>query len=223
MEAKLLGTHKSTYDAVFQHPIARNLQWRDIRSMLNALADETQEHTGNLKFTRNGQTLTIHPPQRKDFSDIHELMQIRGFLEKSAEPTKPPIAAGVHLLVIIDHREARIYKTELHGAIPQSITAFDPHGSGRYLHNVEDHADGQRKPELKSYYEAIARTLNGAEKILILGSSTGSSSAMDHLVAELKKNHPQLAQRVVGTLVVNEHHLTEPQLLAEARKFYAKG
>ncbi|MCL1473418.1 hypothetical protein [Argonema antarcticum] len=44
---------------------------------------------------------------------------------------------------------------------------------------------------------------------------------MDYLLAELKENHPDLARRVVGTIVVNEQHMTEDQLLAKARSFYA--
>jgi chemotaxis response regulator CheB len=91
----------------------------------------------------------------------------------------------------------------------------------RHLHNVDDETSGQRQSELKPFYEAIARSLNGAEKILIFGSSTGSSSAMDHLMAELKQNHPELAKQVAGTVVVNEQHMTENQLLAQARSFYA--
>ena len=87
MDMQMSGNHQSTYDAVSKHPIARNLQWRDIRSMLAAMADATEEeHNGNVKFTRNRHTITIHPPQRKDFSDIHELMKIRQFLEQSKAP-----------------------------------------------------------------------------------------------------------------------------------------
>jgi hypothetical protein len=222
METQAHGIHQSTYDAVFQHPVARNLQWRDVRSMLTALAQSVQEeHNGNLKFMRNGQTLTVHPPQRKDFSDIQELMRIRQFLEQSGGPPQAAVAEGIHLLVVIDHREARIFKAELHGSVPERITPYDPHGSHRYLHNVDNDSNGQRKPELKAFYEAIARTLSGAEKILIMGSATGSSSAMDHLVADLKRHHPELARRVAGTIVVNEQHMTEDQLLARARAFYS--
>ena len=220
MATQTLGIHQSTYDAVFQHPIARNLQWRDVRSMLGALAEVTEEHSGNVKFTRNGQSLTLHPPVRKDLSDVHELMEIRHFLERSAATPQPPASDGIHLLVVIDHREARIFKTEVHGSVPQCITPYDPHGSNRYLHHVDKGSDGQRKPELKAFYGSVARTLAGAEKILILGSSTGSSSAMDYLLAELKRNHPEVAKRVVGTVVVNEQHMTNDQLLAEARAFY---
>jgi len=221
MATQTLGIHQGTYDAVFQHPIARNLHWRDVRSMLTTLADNVEEeHNGNFKFTRNGQTLVVHPPQRKDFSDIQELMRLRQFLERSNVTSPPTTGGSAHLLVVIDHREARIYKTEMHGSVPTRITPVDPSGSHRHLHVVEEGATGQRKPELKTFYEAVASELRGDEKILIMGSSTGSSSAMDHLSAELKKRHPDIASRVVGTVAVNAQHMTDDQLLAEARAFY---
>ena len=43
---------------------------------------------------------------------------------------------------------------------------------------------------------------------------------MEQLHAELKHHHRDLARRVVGSVVVNETHLTENQLLARAREFY---
>lgn len=220
MEMQMSKIHQTTYNAVFAHPIARNLQWHDVRSMLNAITDAEEEHNGNLKFTRNGETLTVHPPKHKDLSDIQELMQIRRFLERSA--VSPAIVAkGAYLLVVIDHREARIYQTELHGSVPERITPYDPDGSHRHLRHLEGADRGQRLPELKAFYEAVAGALSGAKKILIFGSSTGGSSAMDHLLSDLKEHHPDLAGRVVGTVVVNEQHMTEDQLLAQARSFYA--
>lgn len=133
-----------------------------------------------------------------------------------AKPT-----AGSHLLVVIDHREARIYSAELHGTVPQRITPYDPHGFGRYLHHVEEVSYGERKPERMSFYEAVAQTLQTAEKILLFGCGTGASSAMEQLRTELKRRHPQIAERIVGHLVVDEQHLSENQLLAKARDFYA--
>jgi len=222
MDPQLMGSHRSTYDAVFQHPVARNLQWRDVHSMLAAFASVVEEPNGNLKFSRNGQTLTVHPPRRKDFSDVQELMRIRQFLERSGAGSQEAVAEGAHLLVVIDHRQARVYATEVHGSVPQRITPYDPHGSGRHLHYVEDDSNGQRKPELKSFYEAVAKTLRGAEKVLIFGGGTGASSAMEQLLADLRRHHPDIAKRVIGSVAVNETHLTEDQLLAKAREFYAR-
>src|SRR6266576_1371227 len=140
MGTQTSGIHQSTREAVFQHPVARNLQWRDVRSMLAALSDMTEEHGETCKFTRKGHTVTVHVPRRKDFSDVKELMQIRHFLERSdagaAEAgVAAAVAEGAHLLVVIDHRLARIYKTEFHGSVPERIVPYDDAGAGRHLHH----------------------------------------------------------------------------------------
>ena len=132
---------------------------------------------------------------------------------------------ALHLLVVIDHREARIYRALLHGSVPDRIEPFDPHGFGRHLRYVEDDSNGQRKPERKSFYEAVAKSLHGAGQILLFGTGTGASSAMEQLVAELRKHHADLACRVVGSIAVDEHDLTEDwgYWAGQGPDFYARG
>ena len=222
MQSEFSGAHQSIYQRIFQHPMPHNLQWRDVWSLLSAMTDAAavEDEKGNLKVTRNGQSLMLHRPRGKDLADKRELMQVRHFLERSGAPSRPSATVGTHLLVVIDHREARIYRAELQGAVPQRITPYDPFGFGRDLHYNRNDSNGQRKPEQKSFYEAIAKTLRGAEQILMFGAGTGASSAMEQLLAELRQDHPEIAGRVVGSLVVDEHHLTENQLLAKAREFF---
>ncbi len=127
-----------------------------------------------------------------------------------------------HLLVVIDHQEARVYHTEVHGAVPANIVPYDPHGYRKHLHSAHEWTDGKRQPERKSFYEAIAKTLRGAEQVLLFGSGTGRSSAMEHLLADLKAHHPDVAEKVIGSVLIDAHHTTENQLLAKAREFYAE-
>ena len=219
--AHLNGRHQHTYEAVFRHPVAHNLEWHDVRSLLDALADVTEGHNGALQVTRNGRTVTVHAPKHKDVAG-EDLLAIRRFLEESGEAATTPTAeAGTHLLVVIDHHEAKVYRTEMHGAVPQQLVPYDPHGFGKHLHSRNEETDGKRKPERKSYYEAVAATLRGADRVLIFGSGTGESSAMEQLLADLKKNHPDVVEHVVSLVVVDAHHTTEDQLLARAREFYA--
>jgi hypothetical protein len=201
----------------------QNLRWREVVSMLGAMADTAavEDDRGHVRVTRNGRTLHMHRPRGKDFSGAKELMQVRHFLARSETPAAPPAKAGTHLLVVIDHREARIFSTELHGSVPQRITPYDPFGFGRALHYKQDDSNGQRKPERKSFYEAVARTLEGAKQILVFGTGTGASSAMEQLLAALERDHKELVLRVVGTSTVDEHHLTDDQLLAKARELFA--
>ncbi len=45
---------------------------------------------------------------------------------------------------------------------------------------------------------------------------------MNYLLEELKEHHPDLAKLVIGSAVVNAQHMSEDQLLAQARAFYAE-
>ncbi len=225
MEQNLSGAHHKMYQQLFQHPLPHNLHWKEVWSMLGAMKDAqaVEEGNGNLKVTRNGQTLVLHRPRGKDLADKKELMHVRHFLERSETVLRPSATAGTHLLVVIDHRQARIYSAELHGSVPQKITPYDPYGFDRDLHYNQDDSNGQRKPEKKSFYEAVAQTLEDAQQILLFGTGTGASSAMEALVAELKHNHRDIAKRIVGTHAIDEHHMTEDQLLAKAREFFVAG
>src|SRR5580658_9529272 len=101
MESQLTGSHEKVYHRVFQHPMPHNLQWREVWSMLEAIPDANAvaDDKGNLKASRNGQTLTLHRPRGKDLADKKELMQVRHFLERSGVTAAPPPRSGSHLLV----------------------------------------------------------------------------------------------------------------------------
>jgi len=130
--------------------------------------------------------------------------------------------AVLHLLVVIDHHEARVYRTEVHGTVPEKIVPYDPNGYGRHLHSAHEWTDGKRQPERKSFCEAVAKTLRGANQVLLFGSGTGRSNAMEQLLADLQDHHADVAEKVIGSVVVDAHHTTEAQLLARAREFYAE-
>jgi hypothetical protein len=201
----------------------QNLEWREVWSMLVAIPDmqADQDHNGNVKASRNGETLVLHRPRGKDFADKEELMQLRHFLDQSQTPTSPPAAAGTHLLVVIDHHEARIFSAELRGTTPHRITPYDPFGFGRELRYDQTDGTGRRQPEQKSFYESIAKTLQNAQQILLFGAGTGASSAMEQLIADLNKHHHDIAKRIVGSVKIDEHHLTDDELLAKARELFS--
>ena len=125
-----------------------------------------------------------------------------------------------HMLVVIDHQETRVYETEFKGTQPERLHPYDPQGQLRHLHHINGHFQGQRAPEDPGYYERLTPLLHDAEAILIFGNGKGKASAMVQLVRYLTKHHAELADRIVGAVVVDIEALTENQLLAEARDFY---
>jgi hypothetical protein len=221
MKPELKASEGRVYDAIFHDPPAGGVDWRRLRSLLSALDAAVEEHRGNVRFTLNGQTLVLDPPADKHRSEVKDVTAIRDFLTRAGAGPDAAAAEDTRLLVVIDHRQARVYRAEGRGAAPHRITPYDPGGFGRNLRYVQDRSNGQRKPERKSFYDAVAKTLQGADRVLLFGGGTGASSAMDHLLSELKEHHPEIAKHVVGTVVVDASHLSEDQLLAKAREFWA--
>jgi hypothetical protein len=217
----LTGSHLRTYNTIFQHPISHNLAWRDVHALFRQLGRVEDEPNGNLKVTRNGQTLVLHPPRTKDVAETDELMALRHFLQRSE--TAPPAMneKETHWLLVIDHHEARIFRSEMHGAVPQQILPHEPDDYFRHAHNSKDFSRGREKPDPNSFFEPVAKALQAAGQILIFGTGTGTSSEMEQFIAWLKLHHPEAAGRIIGSLAVDEHHLTKDQLLAKAREFYA--
>ena len=85
MEANYQFTpaQEGTYHGVFQHPVARDLSWPEVRSMLGAMAEVVVGHDGAIQVTRNGQSLVL-PRPRKNVAQVQEVMEIRRFLDRSA-------------------------------------------------------------------------------------------------------------------------------------------
>jgi hypothetical protein len=216
----LTGSHLRTYNAIFQHPISHNLEWRAVRLLLGELGHVAMEPNGNLKVTRNGQTLVLHPPRTKDVAEPAEVMTLRHFLERS-EAIPETNDEETHWLLVIDHHEARIFRSKIRGAVPEQILPHEPDDFFRHAHNSKDFSRGKEKPDPNSFFEPVAKALQTAGQILIFGTGTGMSSEMDQFVAWLKSHHPSLAKRIIGSMAVDESHLTQDQLLAKARKFYA--
>ncbi len=84
----LNGRHQHTYEAIFRHPAAHNLEWHDVRSLLDALTEVVEGHNGSLEVKRNGHLVVLHVPKHKDVASVEDLMAIRHFLEQSGETAK---------------------------------------------------------------------------------------------------------------------------------------
>ena len=216
----LSNSNQRTLDRIFQHPISHNLEWSDVHSLLEGMGDVSKEHNGSLKVTRNGQTLVLHPTSKKDVTEMEEVMKLRHFIERSETVTPDQSKKEIHWLLVIDHHEARIFHAELAGAVPQRILPYEPGSYFRHAPDSVTTSRGQEKPDPNTFFEPVAKILEALGPILVFGTGHGTSSEMDQFVAWLKIHHPEAAKRIVGSVVVDEHHLTQDHLLANARDFY---
>lgn len=65
MTEHLSEAHRTTLGHLDRHPTTHNLEWHDVRSLLEAVGDVTEEHNGKVRVTVGDQTLTITPPRHR--------------------------------------------------------------------------------------------------------------------------------------------------------------
>jgi hypothetical protein len=218
---QLKGTHLRTYEKLFQHPVSHNLEWREVLTMLGRLGQVIEEPNGHVAISRNGHTLSLHRSHSKDITDVHELMEIRHFLERSGTPLPPAADQDSQMLVVISHHEAKVFHSIAHGTSPDTLKSNE----SRYVGHAADSKETSRGKEIPSpgsYFEPLAVILKNAGKILFFGGGSGNSSEMEVFVTWLQKHHLQISTRIIGSVVAGEHQLSDGELLSKAREFYTK-
>jgi hypothetical protein len=208
------------YDQVFQHPMTHNLEWKDVRSLFESLGKVEDEKNSNVKVSLSGQVIVFDSPSHSDIVSPEQINKIRHLIRSvSVSDAKEE---GLHMLLVIDHKEAKVFKTELKGAVPEMIKPHNSLGHESHVHSKHDYRDHIEKPDHNSYFEAVSNSLKDAEKVLIFGSGEGSSNTMDLYVAWLKDQHSPISDRILAAVKVDQSHMTEGQLLARAREIYSQ-
>lgn len=207
-----------TYDQVFQHPMTHSLEWRDVRSMFEALGKVEEQHNGNLKVSMAGNAFVIKSPSSDGVATCDEVSRIRRILLTTQEQNRHE--SGHHILIVIDHQGARVFRREIKGTVPERVTPYDPRWQKEHVHSPHDFERHDGSPNQSAYYAAIAKQVADSDLLLIFGSGSGSSSAMDAFVAWLAEHRPSVSERIVGAITVDASHLTDDQLLAKARDIY---
>jgi hypothetical protein len=77
---ELSAAHRKTVEELFDHPSSANIEWRRVRSLLEALGSVTEEHNGKLKVTLGAETEVIQPPRGKDI-DRQLIVDLRRMLK----------------------------------------------------------------------------------------------------------------------------------------------
>jgi hypothetical protein len=79
MAAELNHRHRDTLEKIFSHPLSGNVEWRQVLSLLEAVATTTQEPNGKVKVELGGETEVLRPPNGKDV-DRQMIVDLRRML-----------------------------------------------------------------------------------------------------------------------------------------------
>jgi hypothetical protein len=228
--ATMSNSDRRTLDILFRHPIAHNLAWMDVVALFRAQGAVEEKANGDLVLEAGGARLVVHKPHSKELT-TQEILDVRrhasraGLKPGAERPEPQPEAAAGDTLVVVDFKEARIYRI-----VPASADAADK-GHGKQIGNAFDphhilhhaaaqdwgHEHGARTREDAPFYEQIAQALPAAGSIVVMGHGAGKANAAHAFATHLRTHHRDIFQRVALEIVADITALTAPELLQLAR------
>jgi hypothetical protein len=63
------GRHRDTLRRIFEHPTSHNIEWHEVRSLLEAVGTVTVHHDGKVAVTVGSEREFLEPPVGKDIDD----------------------------------------------------------------------------------------------------------------------------------------------------------
>ena len=225
--------HRQTLQALYAHPLQHGLRCSLVEGMLLSLGAEVERLSDHRLQVRlaSGETAVLQGAHgaHHPWLDADGVLRLRRLLEQAGitpehpEASEPgPRGDQAHRLVVrLDHRGADLWHL-VGEAVEQA--ELEPHGlwgSDQNLsHRHERDIAGQRAPLDHAYLEGLSDAIAQADAVLLLGHGHGQADVRQLLVAHLRRHHPQLLQRIVGVVTVDDSALSEAELLALAREHF---
>ena len=162
--------------------------------------------------------------------------RLEGLAEPEPDPALPAeraLADGKHVLVAVDAKGARVYRTLLSSDVTRPPERLVPliryNDSSKY----DEKDDARRNKKYSKLPDAIARAVLeklaeiDPDTVLVAAHGKGKGDAARALVSFLGKHDRNLASRVVGEAIHAEsekggRRLSDRQLLAAARRAYRR-
>ena len=69
----------SALEKVYAHPVAHNLTWHEVRTLLDAVGEVEEKHNGSWRITVGGQVEVFDPNHGKDLT-VEQVMDLRRML-----------------------------------------------------------------------------------------------------------------------------------------------
>ena len=221
LAAQLTNHDRRTLESIYRHPLAHNLELRDVVSLMGAIGEAEEKPNGDLAFEVGGERLTLAKPHGKDLSgssvqDLRHLLSRAGWAPDAAAPA-PAAEAPEGLIVVIDHAGAALYRCD-GGSSHEQDREHPSHRLERNMRPERHDADrDEREPDDDRFFEGVAAALASADRIVVIGHGKGQSNEADHLTSYLLSHHKAIHQRIIREIVADTPHMTTPELIALGR------
>jgi hypothetical protein len=82
MSEDLGSHHRDTLKRLFAHPASGNIEWREVKSLLESIGAASEESNGALRVTLGGETEVLRRPHGKDI-DVQMVVDLRRMLTRA--------------------------------------------------------------------------------------------------------------------------------------------
>jgi hypothetical protein len=86
----LNSDHRDVLKQLFAVEASENIEWRRVRSLLEALGSVTEEHNGKLRVDLGGEVETLQAPHHKDI-DRQMIVDLRRMLSRATDVFVRPV------------------------------------------------------------------------------------------------------------------------------------
>lgn len=215
----LSGAQQRTYEKIFHQPVADDVRRSAVRSLLEALGEVSTDVEDREEARRNGHVLVLSPREAA-METTEEVMALRHFLTRSERPLDGTNGREPHLLLVIGRRAFCLFRAEVYGGgIEQLLGGCEQEDYAAAVRAAES-GDGAEMIGPCAFFEPIAEALRNAGRMLVVGESRGARLEMDYFFGWLTREHPDLAGRIVGSLVLSDPAPGSGKLLERARDFF---
>ncbi len=212
----------ATLAALYRHPVAHNLEWRDVLALFERIGDVEPTSHDKVALVIGGERHVVQKRQSKT-PTTSEIMELRHLLTRhgwvpqrvdlhTAAPasSNDKDATAPDLLVVVQHNEANVYHMALDAERPADdvVRPHDPH---HLTHR--DQERGQHVSEDEDFYKRIAEQLASAASIVVIGHGSGHSNAAHHLIEYLKHHDAEVYRKIKAVLPADIGALTRSELL----------
>ncbi len=222
--ASTTGQNRRTLDAIFRHPVAHNLAWRDVVALLTGIGDIDHRRSGEYSLHAGGEHIRIDRQHDKDVT-TDNLIKLRHLLTRTGwAPDAPPLNSAhpsPATIIVIDHTGAKVLT--LAGSEDDLSLNLD---QGEELHHFVHHikrigSDSDREetfPSDTEFFSRVADAIGHNGRIVLIGHGKGQSNEAHHLSNYLQAHNKDAYARIATTLVADLSHLTTAELLQLGRK-----
>jgi hypothetical protein len=92
VNSHLSGHHRMTIEKIFRHPAGRNIEWRQVLSLLEDLGSVKREHNGKFTVNLGSETEVFEAPPGKDIDkqvtvDLRRMLRQAGWAPDGEAPS----------------------------------------------------------------------------------------------------------------------------------------